>query len=131
MSSNLEDILTITYNIIKQYESYDEYVEHLSTLTDNKLKGDIQECFIRLYFESHRVHYNVKKYYARVLGELPDIDGINNKDWGVDGYIEHNDGKFSFVQVKFRSDMKFNLNKRGLRQHGVRSRTITQKEFVT
>jgi superfamily II DNA or RNA helicase len=111
MSTNLEDILTTTHKIVKQCKSYDEYVEHLSTLTDNKLKGDIQECFIGLYFESHRIHYNVKKYYARVLGDLPDIDGINNKDWGVDGYIEHNDGKFSFVQVKFRSDMKSSLTR--------------------
>lgn len=94
---------TFLREFVINIDSYADFCYALQSLT-NQEKGDFQELFVKCYFEAHSALYNLKKYYARVLDEIPPIDCVNKKDVGVDGYIIHKDNTVSLVQVKYRSN---------------------------
>lgn len=117
-SQNLRNRKTINIdkiqNKIKQFviESADfqEFDSKLKSLKSSAVKGAAQEVFAMYYFRSHAVHHNVAKYYARICDDIiPEY--VHNRDVGTDGIIEHSDGMVSLVQVKFRSDNRFNLRR--------------------
>jgi hypothetical protein len=89
---------------ILDVNNYNEYVKILID-SDNQRKGDLQEVFAKIYFESHATHYDVEKYYSRLLNDKIPIEyNLNPSDVGSDGVIKHKDSNISLVQVKFRSN---------------------------
>ena len=96
---------------IKNSKTYISFFQWIRGLSTNKLKGDAQEIFSKIYFLSHRTHYNIKAYYSHLLDVIPKNLSVNVKDLGSDAIIIHNDGKISLVQVKFRSNFNSTLKK--------------------
>lgn len=102
--SSKNNIVEQTEKIIlnsPDYLTFNDQVKNLQIVD----RGDVQEILAKYYFESHKKHYSLKKYYCRLLGdEIPGYIRLGNKDIGTDGVILHENGKISLVQVKFRSD---------------------------
>jgi superfamily II DNA or RNA helicase len=98
---SLKNLTNIVYNYINTSETYCEFDEKIKKLPIS-FRGDSQEIFATIYFNSHKKHYNIQRYYARILeNEMPCV--VNDKDLGTDGVILHEDGTYSLVQIKFRS----------------------------
>ncbi len=101
----MTNLVDLTCRIIIAENNYNDFSKVISA-NSNKVKGDYQEIFAKIYFESHAKHYNVKKYYSRLLDDkIPSKYNLNPEDVGSDAIIEHIDGKVSLVQVKFRTNL--------------------------
>ena len=99
----LEFLLDTTIDMINNTENYTEFCKEVSKYK-NKNKGDIQEVFCKIWFETYKKIYDVKKFYSRVLGDdFSEID-LEVKDLGTDCAILHNNNKISFIQCKFRKN---------------------------
>lgn len=59
---NKINIIKLTKNYILNSDSYLEYHDCLEKHNNNE-KGDLQEFFAKIYFESHKVHYKIDNYY--------------------------------------------------------------------
>ena len=85
-------------------ENYHQFHQRLSKL-DVHIKGVMQEILARQYFLAYAKHYNIKKYYCRIMEDIPPEE-VNSLDVGSDGVILHLDGTISLVQVKYRSNYR-------------------------
>lgn len=92
--------------------NYIKFEQWIASIPDTHKKGRIQEIFAKIYFLSHRKHYNIKNYYSRLLDSIPDEIMVHEKDVGSDGIIIHTDNTISLVQVKYRTN-KSNTMLRG------------------
>ena len=107
----MDTLILKVRKLILSSPTYLQFEGHLKNLKDNKSKGDYQEIFAKYYFESHRKHYDIKKYYSRLLDVIPEELGLHKEDVGVDAVIVHNNNKISPVQVKFRSNVVAGLHR--------------------
>ena len=98
--------LNKTLNLIIKSDKYLEFESKIAETETNKEKGDIQEIFAKIYFESHQKHYEISNYYSRLLDVIPENLGVHQRDVGTDAIIVHNDQTISLIQIKFRSDNK-------------------------
>ena len=77
------------------------------------ITGKIGEELCKFYFLFNSRLFNIKNYYTR--DNLPEYIRLklklDEKDRGTDGIIEHNNGKFSFVQCKYRTDINSTLDR--------------------
>jgi predicted helicase len=75
--------------------------------------GKIGEEFCLLYFVFYNRLFDVDSYYSRsqIPFEIKEKLNLEDKDRGTDGIIEHTNGKFSFVQSKFRTNIKDTLTR--------------------
>jgi superfamily II DNA or RNA helicase len=107
-------------NMIMSSETYITFHERLVAEASTKqvpsaYKGMAMEIFAKLYFLSHKIHYNVKHYYSNNIGDrIPVEFNLQPRDMGTDAVIEHNDGKVSLIQVKFRTDFDASLSRTAL-----------------
>nr|QBK89660.1 MAG: type III restriction enzyme, res subunit [Pithovirus LCPAC001] len=99
-------ILDKTLDLIQNSKGYLEFESKIAKTNTNKEKGDIQEIFAKIYFESHSKHYQIAKYYARLIDDIPEHLEVNKDDVGTDSIILHHDDTISLVQIKFRSNTK-------------------------
>lgn len=100
--------MAIKYNNFfkKQFCSFLDFEKNLSLINNDKLKGDIFEEFVKIYFELNKELYQIKNIY--LLKEIP-IElkrqlKLEKTDYGVDAVAEREDGEFVVFQVKFRSN---------------------------
>lgn len=96
--------LNKTLNLIQNSNGYLEFEAKVAKTDTNKEKGDIQEIFAKIYFESHCKHYQISKYYSRLVDDIPEHLEVNKKDVGTDAIILHHDNTISLVQIKFRTN---------------------------
>ena len=108
-----EFLLEATTDIIKNVKNYTEFCKEVSKY-QNRDKGNIQEVFCKIWFETYKKVYDVKKFYSRVLGDDFSEIGLEMKDLGTDCAILHNNNKISFVQCKFRTDKNTALTRESI-----------------
>lgn len=113
---------------ILESDNYTVFHNWLLSLLDNKSKGDAQEIFCKIYFLSHRTHYQIKFYYSHLSDKIPENLGVNTKDLGTDAIILHNDNKVSLVQVKFRSNLNSTLKRSYISNMSLESMDLVKKD---
>lgn len=100
----VNDIIIQTEKFILNSTNYLSFTDKIKNLPLSD-KWDVREMLAKYYFESHRKHYGIEKYFSRLLGDtIPDDLLLDNKNT-ADGTILYTTGKISLVQVKYRSDI--------------------------
>lgn len=102
---NIKEVISI----IDQTSSYNDYENHIKSLKlDSTELGDYQEIFAFLYFSlQHDTLYQVERYVSYSINPDPELFKelqLPEKDRGTDAVIIHTNGKFSLVQVKWRTE---------------------------
>lgn len=100
-----------TAELIIRCDDYIDFTDEVAKIKDNNVKGLIQEIFAKIYFNVHKKHYDIKKYYAHPVDDIPEDLGVATDDKGTDGIILHNNNEISLVQVKFRSNTYVRLKR--------------------
>ena len=101
-ASPIKSLINLIQKLYKETSSYSEFCNLIINLSNHD-KGFIQEYHCKRYFENHKVHYNIKNIYYRVVEPVPERLNVSKIDLGTDIILEHNDGKISLVQVKYRN----------------------------
>ena len=101
---NIDILYRNTLKLISDSVNFHTFNESIK-LYNPPERWKIQEILAKIYFETHKNHYNIKEYKSKLLNE------DTNPDWGTDGIIYHNDGKISYVQVKYRSSIESALSR--------------------
>ena len=93
---------------MNRFKDFQEFENHLKSLTNQTEKGDLLEKLAKKFFEYQKDLYQIENCYDgsnipdRILEEL----GLQPTDHGVDLIIEYKEGqpkKYACVQVKYRN----------------------------
>ena len=91
---------------LKKYSNFQELERDISSISNDKEKGDVFEQFIKAYLLLNKQFYQIKEIY--LFKEIPLVLKqklkLETSDYGVDGVILFENEKLATFQVKFRSN---------------------------